>query len=230
MKTYHDLPMTAPATEDRVASVAPASVRFGFGSAWIDSVWLGPAISLIVGLLYTLVIMGPAPLNPHNTAWLIRDPAMYYTGWELFRQDLHWHWPLTYTNRVGYPLGENVALMDLNPLLAVLFKLLSPLLPEPFQYFGIEVVLINALQFFFSIRLFRLILGPNPFGIWLCSLFFLFSPPLAWHLTRHFAVSNHWLLVAALLVYFQAQQESPRTIRRFVVSAPMLAGVAVAIN
>ena len=222
--------MTAAATEDRADSGAVASVRRGFGPDWIDSIWLGLAISLIVGLLYALVMMGPAPLNPHNTAWLIRDPAMYYIGWELFRQDPHWHWPLTYTNRVGYPLGEDIALMDPNPLLVILLKLLSPQLPEPFQFFGIEVVLMCALQFFFSIRLFRLILGQNSLGILLCGLFFLIAPPLAWHLTRAFAVSNHWLLVAALLVYFQAQQESHPTIRRFVISALVLVGVAVATN
>ena len=38
------------------------------------------------------------------------------------------------------------------------------------------------------------------------------------------------MIVAALLVYFQAQEESPRTIRRFVISALVLAGVAAGIN
>src|SRR5271157_3730575 len=216
MKTHRDPSMTVGATETRAASGAIASVRRGFGSAWIDSVWLGLAISVIVGLLYALVVMGPAQLNPRNVGWMIGDPAEYQVGWELFRQDPHWHWPLTYTQRAGYPLGENIAPMDPNPLLMVLLKPLSPLLPEPFQYLGIEAVLICALQFFFSVRLFRLILGQDPFGIWLCSLFFLVSPPLTWNLTRHFALSNHWLLVAGLLVYFRAQQESPQTIRRFV--------------
>jgi len=66
MKTGHDLPLTAGSPEDRAASGAPTDVRRRLGFAWIDSVWLGLAISLIVGLLYTLVLMGPAPLNPHN--------------------------------------------------------------------------------------------------------------------------------------------------------------------
>ena len=155
---------------------------------------------------------------------------MYYTGWELFRQDPHWHWPLTYTDRVGYPLGDAVALMDINPLFAVLLKPLSPLLPEPFQYLGIEVVLACALQFFFATRLFRIILGRNLLGIGLCSLFFLVAPPLAGRATGHYTLTNQWLLVAALLVYFQAQQESPGTMRRFVIASLLLATVAVAIN
>lgn len=222
--------MTLSSEVERTVSGAPASVRRGAGIACIDSLWLCLAISLIVGLLYALVLMGTAPLNPHNIGWMIGDPAEYYIAWELFRQDPHWHWPLTYTDRVGYPVGETVALMDPDPLLVVFLKPLSPLLPEPFQYFGFEVVLICALQFFFSVKLFRLILGQNPVGIWLCSSFFLVAPALVWNVTRHFALSNHWLLVAALLVYFQAQQESQHTIRRFVVSALLLTGAAVATN
>jgi hypothetical protein len=196
----------------------------------MDSVWLGLAVSLIVGLLYALIIMGPRPLNPRDTTWLITDPGMYYTGWALFREDPHWHWPLTLTNRIGYPFGENVALMDINPLLAVGLKLFSPLLPETFQYLGIEAVLACALQFFFSLRLFRLLLGKNRLGILLCSLFFLVSPLLCWQLSRHYAACNHWLLAAVLLIYLQAQQDAPRAIQRFAVSSLALAAVAVAIN
>jgi Family of unknown function (DUF6311) len=199
-------------------------------TAWRDSVWFGLAISLVVGFVYALVLMGPAPLNPHNTEWMIGNPVDYYMAWALFRQDPHWHWPLTYTDRVGYPRGEAVALMDPNPLLVVLLKPFSRLLPEPFQFLGIEVVLLCALQFFFATRLFRLILGQNSFGIFLCSLFFLVSPAMAWHITRHYTEGSHWLLVASLLVYFQAQQESPQTNRRFVISALILGGVACVTN
>src|SRR5271167_15680 len=216
--------------EGRVVSNAAVKGRRRSGFAWTESVSLGLVISLVVGLIYALILMGPAPLNPHNTGWMIGDPAMYYIGWELLRQDPHWHWPLTYTDRVGYPRGDSVALMDLNPLLAVLLKPLSPLLPEPFQYFGIEVILICVLQFFFATRLFRLILGPNPLGIFLCSLFFLVGPPLIWNLTRHFAVSNHWLIIAALLIYFQAQQESAQAVRRFIIPGLTLAALAAATN
>jgi hypothetical protein len=74
--TRDGLSMTV-GSPDIAAWGAPVSVRRGFGVAWIDSVCLGLAISLIVGLLYTFVLMGPAQLNPHNIAWLIGDPAMY---------------------------------------------------------------------------------------------------------------------------------------------------------
>ena len=85
----------------RMVPAAPENTARTLGSAWTDSVWLGLAISLIVGILYALVMMGPAPLNPHNIAWMVGDPAEYYIAWELFRQDPHWHWPLTYTEPGG---------------------------------------------------------------------------------------------------------------------------------
>jgi transposase len=63
---------------------------------------------VFLAFLYFALIVEALRLNSVNTP---------YIGWELFRQDPHWHWPLTYTDRVGYPVGENVALLDPNPLL-----------------------------------------------------------------------------------------------------------------
>ena len=157
--------------------------------------WSDLATALIAGLLYALIVIGPAPLNPRNVDWVTVDPAYHYVGWELWRQDPHVHWPLTYTDRLGYPKGESIALVDLNPLLAVLLRPLSPLLGEPFQYFGLEVVLACALQFFFAFRIFRLVLGTNALGIALCSVFFLLAPPLNYRLMQHYSLSNQWLLL-----------------------------------
>jgi len=222
----HDSTVSAVALDERPVSHSLAGAS---RLPWTESIWLGLAVSLVVGFLFALLLLGPA-MNPRNTGWLMGDAADHFIAWELLRQDPQWHWPLTHTDRVGYPIGENVALMDPNPLLAILFRPFSRWLPEPFQYLGIEAVLLCTLQFFFSMRLFRLLLGPNRLGILLCSLFFLFAPPLAWRLRSHFALSNHWLIVAALLIYFRAQEESPKSIRRFVLSSLVLIAVAIGIN
>ena len=171
--------------------------------------WSDLTIALVAGLLYALIVIGPAPLNPRNVDWVTVDPAYHYVGWELWRQDPHVHWPLTYTDRLGYPKGESIALVDLNPLLAVLLRPLSPLLGEPFQYFGLEVVLACALQFFFAFRIFRLLLGTNVLGIALCSIFFLLAPPLNYRLMQHYSLSNQWLLLAALYIFFRVQTFPP---------------------
>jgi hypothetical protein len=269
-------------------------------SSWQKSIWFQLAIALIVGFFYALLVMGPRPLNPRNVNWIAFDPAYHYIGWEMFRQDPHVHWPVTYTDRLGYPQGESVALLDLNPLMAVVLKPLSFLLPEPAQYFGLEVILACALQFFFAFRLMRLMtegagvrseseqqiprglkaarddknkrltgtaeavpfqskvgdrsqqglkpdsvelgtarLKPRPdtkqlpaniLGAALCSVFFLLAPPLNYRFWGHYSLSNQWLLVAALFVFAQAQQQSPRSVRRFVISACVLMAVSVGTN
>ena len=184
----------------------------------------------MAGFFYALLVMGPRPLNPRNTNWVAFDPAYHYIGWELFRQDPHWHWPLTYTDRLGYPKGESVALIDLNPLMAVALKPLSPLLPEPAQYFGIEVILGCALQFFFAFRLLRLLIGRNFVAAALGSAFFLLAPPLNYRFWGHYSLSNQWVLVAALYIFARAQQPSPKAVRRFASSALLLLAISVGIN
>ena len=146
----------------------------------------------------------------------------------MFRQDPHWHWPLGYTDRLGYPKGESIAIVDLNPLVAILLKPLSPWLPEPFQYLGLEVVLACILLLFFAFRLFRLLLGAAPLKVLLPSLFFLLSPPLTYRFVGHYSLSNHWVVVAALYLFFRAHLDL--NVQRLAVSTLALGGVAVAIN
>ena len=223
---------TAAASPSGTSSEAhsPPAVVESADRRWHESLWFDLGIALVAGFFYALQVMGPTPLNPRNVNWVAFDPAYHYIGWELYRQDPHTHWPITYTDRLGYPKGESVALLDLNPLMAVVLKPLSPLLPEPAQYFGIEVILVCTLQFFFAMRLFRMLLGPNVLGAALCSSFFLLAPPLNYRFWGHYSLSNQWLLVAALYVFARAQQESPGAVRRFAISGMVLAAIAVGIN
>ena len=248
-----ETPTTPSAADSRPSDDASVALRkahpaISFLSA--GPVWFDLALALLAGLLYTLVVLGPQPLNPRNTGWIPFDPAYHYIGWEMFRQDPKPHWPITHTDRLGYPEGESVALTDLNPLLAVALKPLSPLLPEPMQYFGLEAVLACALQFFFALRIFRLILGRNLWGMVMVSVFFLLSPPLNYRFWGHYSLSNHWLLLAALFIFLREQfvpaadtdtssqsaqnrrqLQAPATnLRRFVIAAAVLAAVAVGIN
>ena len=201
-------------------------------SKWADSLGFCLAFSLLVGILYPITFMGPRVLNPRDLGWLTQDPISHYVGWELFRHDPKWHWPLTYTTYLGYPVGESAALMDFNSLLALAFKPFSSILPEPFQYFGIEIVLCCTLIYFFAWRLLRLLVGPNIPGILIASAFFLTSPPLTHRMAcGHYSLSNHWVLIAALLLFFRLQVRAPQSdFRDFVGPALILAAVVIAIN
>jgi Family of unknown function (DUF6311) len=197
---------------------------------WPHSVVVNLLIAGAIGLLYTLFVLGPAPLNPTNLSWLDGDPAQYYIGWELFRQDPRFHWPLTFTDRLGYPLGDSVAFMDPNPLLLLVLKPLSPLLPTPFQYLGIAAVLAVSLQFFFATCLFRLLLGRNMVGVLLPSMFLLIAPPMNIRLAGHYALANHWLLIAALYLFISLQKAAGDEKRKFVLLCGLLGGVAMGVT
>ncbi len=197
---------------------------------WAQSAGFDLAAALIAGFAYALIVLGPQPLDPRNVDWVSVDPAYHFIGWELFRQDPKPHWPLTYTGRLAYPAGEAVALTDLNPLLAIALKPFSPVLPEPMQYFGLEAVLVCALQVFFAARILRLFGGANWLGIALASLFFLLAPPLTYRFAEHYSLSNHWLLLGALFLFLREQFAPSPQVKRFAISATALAAIAIAVN
>jgi Family of unknown function (DUF6311) len=218
----------AKATPSQLPETAPKTHWRFF--VWPDTVWFNLAVSAIIGLIYVFIVMGPKPLNPRNTSWLLGDGSTYFIGWEMLRQDPHLHWPLTFTERLGYPLGVSTALMDPIPLLELIFRPLSPVLPEPFQYLGIAAVLSCVLQLYFSLRLFRFLLGSDPFAVVLPSLFFLLAPPLNMRLGAHFALTNHWLIVASLYLLVRAVHVPKLNFRRFSIYTVLLGFTAAAIN
>jgi hypothetical protein len=197
---------------------------------WPASIAFNLAVSLIVGLIYALIICGLRPLDPRDISWMQGDSPTYFVGWELFRQDPHLHWPLTFTNRVGYPLGASISLMDPIPLLALIFKPLSPILPAPFQYLGISVILACTLQFFFSLLIFRFLLDANPWAVVLSSVFLLIAPPLTFRLTVHYALANQWILLAAIYLLITMTSKHSPPLRPFRCYGLLLAFIATAIN
>jgi hypothetical protein len=197
---------------------------------WPDAIWFNFIVSLIAALIYVFIVMGPKPLNPQNTSWLLYDGSTYFIGWEMLRQDPHLHWPLTFTERIGYPVGTSTALMDIIPLLALIFKPMSPLLPTPFQYLGLAAALSCTLQIFFSLRLFRFLVGSDPFAVVLPSVFVLIAPPLNLRLGAHFALTNQWLIVACLYLLIKTVHCPQVHLSWFNRFALVLVFIAAAIN
>ena len=102
-------------------------------------------LGAVIGFAVFLVIYGLAPLNPTNenfvlTGYLEKDIAQHYAGWKLFRNS-DWQFPLGVGQNIEYPYGSSVSYTDSIPLFAIFFKLISPVLPQTFQYFGLFVCL-----------------------------------------------------------------------------------------
>lgn len=163
--------------EDRTC--AALAVLFGFAFCWI---WAGGA------------------LDPTNVAWLGRgDAAMHTLGWWFYR-DAPWSWPPGASPNLGLEISNSVALADALPLFAIPFKLLDPVLPPQFQYWGLWFLLSFMLQGWFGYRLGRALDLSPPLAL-IAALFCIFSPPFLNRIAGHMALGGHWTILAALYLY-----------------------------
>ena len=157
-------------------------------------------LALVLGLFGFLTLVGYRVLIPTNIAWLnISDPSTYYLGWEFFRFS-KWDFPIGLNPQYGIGISNAILYSDSNPLFAIFFKFFSALLPEPFQYFGIWLLLCFLLQAYFANRLMGLITEDLIFRL-LGTSFFIFSPILNWRLHQnigHLTIAGHFFILAAL--------------------------------
>lgn len=161
------------------------------------------AVAAAGGLAVTLALIGWRGLDPLDLSWLRGDAAAQYLGWAFYRREPGWHFPLTWTTRLGYPAGTSIALLDSIPLLAVVLRPLGPLLPEPFQYLGLFAAVSLALQAYFGMRLCQRTCEGNRVFTIVGGLLFLVSPAVTWRVFGHFALASHWLIVAGLACYMR---------------------------
>ena len=110
-----------------------------------------------LGAAAFLLVFGPSPLDVTNDAFcrggfIEKDIQQHYAGWLFYRQSAL-RFPLCIAESVNWPDGLSVAYTDSIPLPAAFFRLLSPLLPETFQYFGWFTLVCFFLQGAFGARL-----------------------------------------------------------------------------
>lgn len=157
---------------------------------------------ILLGIMVFYVVCGGRILDPQNIAWLANgDPAQHYLGWVFFRNS-EWTFPIIGLNpNFGLEISSSIVFSDSNPLCAIIFKLLSPILPTTFQYFGIWLLLCFILQAITSYKLVSLI-SNNKVVINLAVLLFLFSPPFLLRLHGHFNLVSHFTILFALYFVF----------------------------
>lgn len=157
--------------------------------------YLLPAVS---GMVCFLLLYGIRVLNPLYDAWLLRggDLTQHYIGWEFYRVS-EWQFPVGLMNRIAYPNNVSVIFTDSIPVFAVLFKLLSPVLPETFQYFGWWQMLCFVLQGIFAAQLIYFFTEDEKAAA-AGSLFFILAPVFLTRVFFHVALSSQWLILAAL--------------------------------
>jgi hypothetical protein len=157
--------------------------------------WPRPAAAA-VGLGWFLQIGGGPTLDPRNVAWLLAgDWRQHWLGWLFFREE-PWAFPLGRIGSLLYPVGTNVGFTDSNPLVSVLLKPFSPLLPTYVQFIGPWLALCFALQGYAGAALAATVTR-RPWQQFLGGCLFALSPALAARL-GHDTLCAHWLILALL--------------------------------
>lgn len=166
-------------------------------------------IGAALGATFFVAAFGVRLADPRYIDWLLwGDPAANYLGWAFFRND-PWGFPLARVQSYGEGFASSIVFSDSIPWLAIVFKTFRGILSEPFQYFGLWIATSFTLQGAVGFVLARK-LGADRIAAALIAGMLLISPPLLNRLTGHYALTAHWVLLAALgLCLFG------RTVRRF---------------
>lgn len=123
----------------------------------------------------------------------------HYVGWKAYRQS-PWQFPIGMTEGLIYPDETCVIYTDSIPLFAIFFKLLSPLLPETFQYFGLW----GIMSFILMGGISAVILRKGTDKLYLCvagSVFFSFSPYVFQRMYQHTALAGHGVILLAIMIW-----------------------------
>lgn len=157
--------------------------------------------SLLISILVFHFKYGLDKLIPTNINWLLKvkhDWGQHYLGWAFYRKE-NWHFPLGKIENLYYPISTNVGYTDSIPLFALPFKLISPILPNEFQYFGFWLFLCFFLTAFLSIKLLK---KYNVHWLQLIGIALLItSNPVLLYRGIHPALCSQWLIIASIYLY-----------------------------
>lgn len=170
---------------------------------------------LLLGAVAFFMVVGFEVLNPVNAGWILGrlDPTQHYLGW-LFYRNSEWTFPIGLNPLFGQDLSSSIVYSDSIPLLAIPFKILGPLLPERFHYFGIWLFACFLLQAWLSWKILGLYSKSVVLRLLGCGLF-LFFPPMLWRINTpaggHSALVGHFLILWALYLILKPTK-SKRTL------------------
>ena len=170
---------------------------------------LAPLV-IIIGLLIFSAFFHLEVLDPTNVHWLLHlDWGHSFIGWEAFRHDV-WRWPLGQEKLLDWPTGDNIVFTDSLPGLALVFKLLGALLPEPFQYIGPWLLFCVVMQVYFGFRLMRRY-GSDEYAALIGGALVGLTP---FFLARsyHNNLFGHWMLLWGLELFWFSSRDGRRAV------------------
>ena len=171
----------------------------------------GVLSAAVIGALAFFLLTGGSILIPTNTQWLMGgDPASHWMGWQFFRYTPWLQWPIGANANYGMEIGSSVVFSDSVPIVAFLLKPFSSVLPAQFQYLGFWIFLSFILQAVFAYKIFR-IFDVHRLPALLSAAFLAIAPVFLMRATGHFALSGHWMILAAFYLYFAPERPKKST-------------------
>lgn len=158
-------------------------------------------IGTIIGAIFFLVIYGFSVLNITNDSWIMAqnsDTTQHYLGWEYYRNS-DWNLKIGLIDNLVYPNRVSIIYMDSIPLFAILFKLLSGILPDTFQYFGLYGIMSFMLQYGITAIILQKI-NKNTILSLVGAMFSLLMPVLYQRMFIHTALTSHWIILLAFYI------------------------------
>ncbi len=176
-------------------------MKKGYRRETDDRMWTYLIVAVVVAGIFGLTY-GYRVLNPTYTDWLFNgtDLTQHYLGWMAYRMD-EWHFPIGNTQYLAYPDSISIIFTDSIPCFAVIFKILSPILPEQFQYFGLWGFMCYVLQGILAARIVGHFTGDRV-SIVLSGILISLAPIMIFRMYVHTALGGHWILLLALETVF----------------------------
>lgn len=162
----------------------------------------------LTGIITFTALYGWRILIPTYDGWLFNGPGdlmQHYLGWCFYRRG-GWTFPIGLTDNLAYPDYSSVIYTDSIPVFAVFFKLLSPVLPRTFQYFGIWGMMCFILQGIFTVKI-LLELKVGRTQAYVASFIFMLSPIVIERMYRHTALGAHWLILACIYLFVRHKSD-----------------------
>jgi hypothetical protein len=171
-----------------------------------NSRWLS-LIPLLMGAIAFIVVVGVGILNPRNVSWLLADfdMTLEYLGWAFYRYG-PWTFPIGLNPNFGLDISSSIIYSNSLPLFAMVFKPISGLLGEPFQFWGMWILVCFVLQAWMAWKLLGLITK----DVWIKSFatgLLLFSPPMFSQIGFHNSTVGHFPILAALYLILRPNQD-----------------------
>jgi hypothetical protein len=160
----------------------------------------GAIAAALFGLWWLHHIGAWSTLRPRNVSWIASDWGANELGWLFFRND-PWSFPIGSCRSYLYPVGSSVGFSDSIPVVAVLAKLASPLLPIKFQYIGIWFAVCFVLQGYVGAKIAGLF-WRDPISRAAGGALFVMTPTLLLRI-GHASLCAHWLLTVPIWLHLK---------------------------